>query len=379
MLKLYSKMLAAVALACLGSTAYAQCPVFKWVKPVECNNCAETCDTGCNTGGGVYGSAGILFLKSYANGNLSYSTFATESVNGVPVSNITTVNEFDNGVDIGYRATIGYSGGDGWGGRIRYFKWESADNQTAVDNTDGIPVGGTGVVSRLDAAAPLGLQFFTSFGSVNDPTTTVYGNIMRVEIWDLELTKNTTCGCMDLTWSAGLRYLQLNQQYNATEKLNGPPSDDRNFESRISQTLRSQHTLNGLGPILGLEGRHNIFDNLSVYGLGRVGFIFMEGRQEAYHRINHDPDTVPPFIDNPELFSAQQDRAKMVTTAEVELGLEYGVSVGNSQVYARGGLLVMHFGGVGNSSRSARGAGPFESQNDNLSLFGLTASIGIRY
>lgn len=378
MLKRYSKLLAVAALACLGSTANAQ-SLFRWVKPVECNTCAETCDPGCNTGGGFYGSAGILFLKGYANGNLSYSIFATESVNGVPVSNVTTVNEFENGVDIGYRATVGYSRGDGWGGRVRYFKWESADDQSAVDNTDGVPVGGTGVVSRLDAAAPLGLQFFTSFGSVNDPTTTVYGNIMRVEIWDLELTKNTTCGCMDLTWSVGLRYLQLNQQYNATEQLNGPPSDNRNLETRISQTLRSQHTLNGLGPILGLEGRHNIFDNLSVYGLGRVGFIFMEGRQEAYHRINYDPQTVPPFIPNPELFSAQQDRAKMVTTAEVELGLEYGVDMGNSQVYARGGLLGMHFGGVGNSSRSARGAGPFESQNDNLSLFGLTASIGIRY
>ena len=73
------------------------------------------------------------------------------------------------------------------------------------------------------------------------------------------------------------KMLQDSKQYNADEALiNLPPSDSFPPASTIDQHIRSQHTLNGLGPILGLEGRHTLWDSLRVYGAGRVGFIFCQ-------------------------------------------------------------------------------------------------------
>ncbi|HQR05373.1 MAG TPA: Lpg1974 family pore-forming outer membrane protein [Gemmatales bacterium] len=381
MLKRYSQALAAVALAWFGGAAYAQQPATSApssasaaAAAANCSTCAPACETSC---GGFYGSAGVLFLKACSNGDNSYSSFDCPYHNGLPTAHFTTINDFDNGINLGYRMEAGWTDGCGWGARLRYFYFESADSQFVIDNISDVPDAGDGIISVKHSASPLGIQF-QSVGNATDPSQLVFQNRVRVAIWDLEATKNTRCGCLDLTWSLGIRYLQINQDYNADEALiNLPPST--NFPAQaftIDQHIRSQHTLNGLGPILGLEGRHTLWDTLRIYGSGRVGFIFCQGHQEAFYLGNFDPSTelAPVFR------SASETRSKMVTNAEVELGLEYGYELSrNSEAYLRVGLVGMVFGGAGNSSRSAIGAPPEEAKNENLSLFGINVSVGVRY
>jgi len=374
MLKRYSQALAAVALAWFSGAAYAQQPPASTAQAAAaCSTCAPVCETSC---GGFYGSTGVLFLKACANSNNAYSSFDCPYHDGMALSHFTTINDFENGIDLGYRTEIGYVNGCGWGARLRYFYFESADSISTIDNLSDRADAGTGIISVKSTASPLGIQF-SSVGNEEDPSTLVFQNRIRVSIWDLEATKSTRCGCLDLTWSAGLRYLQINQDYNADEALNTlPPSTAFPPASTIDQHIRSQHTLNGLGPILGLEGRHTLWDSLRVYGVGRVGFIFCEGHQEAFYLGNFNPQ----FGIEPATRSASETRNKMVTTTEVEVGLEYGYELSrNSEAYLRVGVVGMVFGGAGNSSRSAIGAPADDIKNDNLSLFGLNVSVGVRY
>lgn len=370
MLKRYSHALAAVALAWLSGSAYAQQPVQPAVAASGCTTCAPD----CQSGGGFYGSVGVLYLKSTANSNNSYSSFDSPFLDGVPLASTTTINDFDRRYDFAYRAEFGFSSDCGWGGRLRFFTFTTADSVSVLDNQQDFAGAGAGVASVKQTASPLGLQF-SSFGDNIDPSTLVLETRVRIRTWDLEATRNSRWGCLDLTWSAGVRYLQINQDYNAYENLNAPPSTvDR--DPRVSQTIISNHTLNGIGPILGLEGRHTLWDNLRLYGLGRVGFIFCEGHQQAWSQVVFDPQ----FGIDPILNNESSTRSTMVTTGEVEVGVEYARELcSGSEVYLRAGLNGMVFGGVGNSSRSAIGAPPDEIKNENLALFGFSLSVGFRY
>jgi len=374
MLKRYSQALAAVALAWFSGASYAQQPAHA-AAAAECSPCAPVCETSC---GGFYGSAGVLFLKGCSNGNNAYSTFDCPYHNGIATAHNTTIVDFENGIDLGYRVELGWTNGCGNGGRLRYFYFESAQSYGVTDNLSDVPTpAADGMISTKFSASPLGLQF-QSVGNEANPSDLVFQNRLRVAIWDLEATHSSRCGCLDLTWSAGLRYLQINQDYNADEAVrNLPPTQDFiDSGLPIDQHIRSQHTLNGLGPILGLEGRHTLWDALRVYGSGRVGFIFCEGHQEAFYLGNFAPESEQP----PSFRSASENRSKMVTTAEAELGLEYGFELSrSSEVYLRTGVVGMVFCGAGNSSRSAINTPADDRKNENLSLFGINVAVGVRY
>lgn len=373
MLKRLSQTLAGLALAWLGGSAYAQESAQPAMAATACGACVtDCCDSKC---GGAYGSVGILYLRTCGNGNPAYSSFDCPYHNGIATSHFTTITDFPDNYEPAFRAEAGWTNGSGWGIRGRFFSYVNANSISVIDNIPDSPAAGDGIISVKSTASPLGLQF-SSFGNDVDPSQLVFENRVRIQMWDLELTKNSRCGCLDLTWSVGVRYLQINQDYNAFETLVNPPPSTIDRDPRISQTLISNHTMNGIGPILGLEGRHTLWDNLRLYGLGRVGFIFCQGHQQAWSLVNYDP----AFQIDPTARSAEADRDKMVTTAEVEVGLEYAHQLcSGSEIYVRGGILGMVFGGVGNSSRSAIGAPPDDAKNDNLSLFGFNVSVGFRY
>lgn len=380
MLNRYTKALAAVALACLGGAAYADQPAGTVVgSDAACTTCAPACPTNC---GGFYGSAGIVFLRACGNNNDAYSSFDCTYVGSNPVDHVTTINSFDNGIQTGYRFEVGYSTGCGWGVRLRYFNFDSTDSVSTQDNLSDDRQDG-GLTSTINTLKPLGLQF-ASFGDDTNPTSLVFSNQIHVKVWDLEATRSTRWGCLDLTGSVGLRYLQIYQQYNAAESLNTIPATpiDNGFGGDNSRTeeqqfLFSSHSANGFGPTIGLEARQTLWDNLRVYGQGKIGWVFCDGRQQAATQTNFNPNRV---MVTPVFDSREANYNRTITTTEVEVGLEYAHQLcSGSELYLRGGLMGMVFGGVGNNSRSAVGAGTGQDTQDNLSLFGLNLSVGFRY
>ncbi|HMP15770.1 MAG TPA: hypothetical protein PKD72_02000, partial [Gemmatales bacterium] len=216
MLKRYAQALAAVALACLGGSAMAgDQPAGTIIAETNINAClTDCCPQNC---GGFFGSAGILFLKSCGNGNPAFSSFDCTYDNANPITHATSVANFDNGVDLGYRFEIGYHNGCGLGVRARYFRWESTSSVSTVDNLDDFRPD-AGLTSRKDTLRPLGLQF-SSFGTDINPTFLNFGNRIQVQYFDIEGTRSTRCGCLDLTASLGLRFLRTYQSYDASESL----------------------------------------------------------------------------------------------------------------------------------------------------------------
>jgi hypothetical protein len=377
MFKRYAKTLAAIALAWCTGSAYADQPV--QLAGAGCSPCQNACDA-CGNGGGVYGSVGVLFLKSCANGNMAYSQLTSTVANAIIVNNTTTFTNFDNGIDIAPRLELGWSSGNGLGARIRYFSYRSADEVDAIDHFNKdfnrIDPNAGGQVSRFSTATPLGVLFGSS-GTAQDPSQLIFEDHIIIQTWDIEGTLSSKCGCLDLTWSAGLRFLHIAQEYNAFEALiNLPPSPDFPPASAINQSLWSGHNLNGLGPIIGIEGRRAIGENLRIYGLGRVGLIFCDGHQDVSAVSNFNPEfEIPPITQE-----GHADRHRIVTTTEVEVGAEYAMELSRcSEFYLRGGLVGQTYFGAGNSSRSTIGGVPTEPKNDNLSLFGLHLTVGLRY
>lgn len=377
MLKRYTKVLAAVALTWLGGSAYADQPAgLAATCDAGCTSCAPACPADC---GGFYGSAGIVFLRACGNNNDAFSVFNCTYVGANPHDHVTSISTFDNGIETGYRFEVGYNAGSGWGARLRYFNFKSTNGITAHDNLADEQIDG-GLTSTINTLKPLGLQFL-SFGDDVNPTTLQFNNQIHIKIWDLDVTRSVRCGCLDLTGSVGLRYLQIYQEYNAFEALDTVPAVDGVNPARFeeSQFLLSSHSANGFGPTLGLEARQTLWDNLRVYGQGKVGFIFCDGHQQALKQVNYSA-LYPVDLPNPEVTAATASYNRMITTTEVEVGLEYAHVLGSgSEVYLRAGLVGMVFGGVGNNSRSAVGAGTGQDKEDNLSLFGLNLSVGYRY
>jgi hypothetical protein len=380
MFKRYAKTLASIAIAWCSGSIYADQPVQLAGAGSGCSPCMNACDTACGNGGGFYGSAGVLFLKSCSNGNMAYSQLTSTVANAIIVNNTTNFVNFDNGIDVAPRFELGWANGNGLGARIRYFSYRSADSVDAIDNFNKdfsrIDPNAGGVVSRYSTATPLGVLFGSS-GTVQDPSQLIFEDHIIIQTWDLEATLSEKCGCLNLTWSAGVRFLHIAQEYNAFEALiTLPPTPDFPPASPLNQSLWSGHNLNGIGPIIGIEGSRPICENLRIYGLGRVGLIFCDGHQEASAVSNFNPDfQIPPNVQE-----AHVDRHRIVTTTEVEFGAEYALELSrSSEFYIRGGLVAQTYFGAGNSSRSTIGGVPTEPKNDNLSLFGLHLTLGLRY
>jgi hypothetical protein len=395
MLKRSSIALAAVALAWVTGPATAQppasapqaapapLPAHQYANPVPggylaapgCGGCAVDC---CDKGGGFYGSIGVLYLRNGFDNNPAYARFdrTVDVDNGVVLSRFTTMQDFDDSWELAPRLEIGWSNGNGGGVRGRFFHYHTSDEIVTGDAIDP-PFGTTGIVllSGITTATPNGL-LFGSAGTELDPSILVFENRLRLQTIDVEGFWSSKCGCTDLTWSLGVRYMQISQEYNAAEAIIAlPPTADFSPGSPINQTLRSGHNLNGLGPILGIEGRRAVSENCKLYALGRVGLLYMTGGQDAFYLANFNPE----FQIEPVFQEAHVERNRLVTTTEVELGAEYSRELSRGELFFRGGLVGQCYFGVGNSSRSLLGGEGDESKNNNLGLFGLNLTVGIRY
>jgi hypothetical protein len=311
---------------------------------------------------------------------MAYSQLTSTVANAIITNNTTSFVNFDNGIDVAPSLELGWASSSGLGARVRYFSYRSADSVDAIDHFNKdfsrIDPNAGGTVSRYSTATPLGVLFGSS-GTQEDPSQLIFEDHIIIQTWDIEATVNSKCGCLDLTWSAGVRFLHIAQEYNAFEALiTLPPSADFPPASPINQSLWSGHNLNGVGPIIGIEGRRAICENLRIYGLGRVGLIFCDGHQDVSEVSNFNPE----FALDPITQAAHADRHRIVTTTEVEFGAEYALELSRcSEFYIRGGLVAQTYFGAGNSSRSTIGGVPTEPKNDNLSLYGLHLTLGLRY
>jgi hypothetical protein len=275
-------------------------------------------------------------------------------------------NNFDMDLDWMPRLAIGYGFGDGFGARVRWSqgKWDQTLNASVAGHTFDTPG------DRIATASPIGLlglattDFTTGDGGFANVDVAVQGQL-HVLTWDFEATKEARICGFNVTFSGGLRYLHISQNYGVAMT-----SDDATGLTK--EFLISGHNLNGWGPTFAIDARAPLCGGFSAYGEFRSSLIFAKGKQSAAQFGVNDllGETVITFQ------KAYQERDTVIPIGELEVGGEYACSMGNSELFARAGLVGQAYFGACNSSRSGNSANEL---NSNLGLIGVNFTVGLRY
>lgn len=377
MRKICAKALSLAALSVLGGSAAAQqpcvnpAPMPAMAMPAQgCGGCGNHwtdsgCGDDCNRGG-LYFEASILILKPRWDNNEAYAFSAQSVGQGGFLDNSNTSTNFDMGMDWMPRLVAGYSVGDGFGARVRWS--QGTWNQTLNTGVSGSPFNEP--AERVTSANPLGLlglstsRFITADGNFAAASVAVEGEL-RVLTWDFEATKEARIAGFNVTFSGGLRYLHISQDYRV-----GMVSDTADF--LVGQVMTSGHNINGVGPTFAIDARAPLGGSIAAYGVFRQSVIFANGTQSA------EQADLYATLDGPAINyqRAYQERDTVIPITELEVGGEYTASMGKSELFARAGLVGQVYFGAGNSSRSGNSA---NEVNSNLGLLGVVFSAGIRY
>lgn len=372
MKKHMTKLLAAVAMTWLGSSAWAGDP---------CTACEEPA-----TRGGWYGSVGVMVLKQVGGSNPAFVTenYSPVDQNGQSFLVSSQLSEFDHQYRWAGRAEVGVKDASGFGLRVRYFWFEDDNSISFLDNTgvqsvDGFPgqTYNSTTGNRYLTANPVGINF-ASVGTESAPSQLNYDRNLRIQALDLDLTSDCRRGCLEVTWFGGIRFMRIEQDYNASERVL-PPLENFEFPAvyPVGQQLRSSHSLDAWGPTVGVEARYPVMANMKAFTSARFGLLYAEGDQVATLALQaRDPDQ-PPVFQVP-FSSITMSRTLALPIGELELGGEYNRVLGcdGPELFVRGSVMANAYWGAGNAARVNSSNMP---ANEDLYFFGFAATVGIRY
>ncbi len=187
-------------------------------------------------------------------------------------------------------------------------------------------------------------------------------------------------GCWSVIASAGARYLYLEQTYSAfhpaVPRINLVDGllVDRDFQQDV---LLSRQTFTGAGPTLGLEIMRGMRESrCSLYASGRGSVLFGRGRQQASLNqffLDEDFDDAGNVIqvDTSTVVSNADARGwDVLTIGEIELGAQFHMTKGNSQIFVRPALVGMMYWDGGNASNRA---------GNDFGLVGVSLSAGVGF
>lgn len=373
MKNLFSKAFATAALGLLAGNASAQTVAPVSAEPAPAAGSCWDCNSQ-RCGPNFYSSWGLLFLKRGGD-NPAYSAYDCTYQNAIVVNHFTTYQNYDGAKDIAFRGEFGISNSCGLGARGRWFRYSSDNSTTLVDNDAGNVTGAAdGQVIDYTSASPLNLNIISQGNGLN-PSVFSTSERVRIQMYDLEVTKAINVSHFDLLFSGGVRFAHISQDYSAVDTLTNAP-DQPQFQP-IQKILISGHNLNAFGPTVAIEGRVPLSCNFRLYGLNRWSFLCAKGRHTVGVLQLPDPNLTAEFLPpTAPQFGATATRNTVLPIGEVEIGGEYSMALGSSELFLRGGLYGASFFNAGNSSRSA----PTGSQaNDTLGLYGIALSAGLRY
>lgn len=373
MKKHIAKMLAAVAMTWLSGSAIAGEP------------CATCVSDQPAAKGGWYASAGVLYLKQTGSRDLAFATnnYSDIDPNGQTTLLSSGITEFEHQYRWSGRVEVGVKDCSGFGLRARFFWINDSSSLGLIDNsgTQSDPnfpgvafneITGT----KFLTANPLGIGFGT-VGTATSPSLFEAERKLNLRAIDFDVTSDCHRGCLELTWSAGIRWMTIEQEYNARETILDTTTFEFPAVLPISQTLTSNHSLNAWGPTVGVEGRYPILCNLKAFGSGRFGILFAEGQQRVdVVKTGLDPNNFQPPI--APISGAESHRCLGLPFGELELGGEYSKTLGcdGPEIFLRGSVISLAYWGAGTAARVNASNNP---ANEDLIFFGFSASVGIRY
>jgi hypothetical protein len=327
------------------------------------------CDPGVS---GIMGGASFYLLKPYMQSNTAYVTTIAP---GTPTSQVDLAS-FHWDTEPAAAFWLGWSSPSGLGARARYFYFEQTSSSASL--TNGItppPAPQTTINPPLANFLPLSTGG-TAFGS---PGTVLnsgigtdvlsFGSDLRIHALDIEATYAWKGECWSLLVSAGGRYLNLEQNYHASLINNGA-----GLGVTEVQLLDASRNFRGGGPVASLFGQTYFGrTGLSLFGSFRGSFV-VGGTDEhvGFTQVVNDPHgLIPPGIPGVLRLTPQATRNAdhSLTVAELELGVQYDVSLGRANVFVRAAAVSQTYFDAGNASQAT----------GNLGLLGMQLSAGVNY
>jgi hypothetical protein len=243
-----------------------------------------------------------------------------------------------------------------------------------------------------------------------------FANHLKVDVWDLEASKDFWLDRLALQVRAGVRYAYISQSYVAnrfhptgafqlptvenlvsTPTPEPPESDVRPDDiigvvvNRDDATLVSSESYYGVGPTLafGIQYQIQPLFGIIVFGNVRGSVLFGRQKQTAFQLTHFSgtanqvsdlvddpldpPETTPAYL--PTSFSAstfnqnELHRSQTVPEWDFSLGLEWGHDLGRAGFYVQAAVVGQEWHNVGNAN----------SLSGDLRLFGLSVTTGFDY
>jgi hypothetical protein len=317
----------------------------------------------CAPAGRVIGGGGLYVIQPYFTTNPAYNLFR-ETKAGSFDSTTTSRVDVPEHMAVAPLAWLGYLSDSGLGGRVRWWSFAQGSSQSLTFRTS------TGATeATLTSATPLGPVLFVNTGDGKSAQFSTTSQL-RLQVGDIEGLQQFSACRWTFLLCGGLRVAYISQDYNAfvSQKVDA---------STQQETLVSAHRFTGVGPVAAVEARRRLgCSGLALYGSARGSVLFGSATQNAQSTGS---------IGDPSPINVSAHWDPVLTTAELEGGLEYGRVVGPWRVFGQVALVGQEWFGVGNASRSAQGGMPtgFPLSNattdSNLGFFGLVVRLGITY
>ncbi len=195
------------------------------------------------------------------------------------------------------------------------------------------------------------------FGDV-DLSTTIPGSVLAAASdlnaynIDLEGTKSFDCGMWGWMATAGIRYAEISQSYNAQLT---------NVDGQTQGTIDYSHRIEGVGPTASLRTQRPFTPRLSLFGFGRGALLF--GDSNSVLAAVEDQD-----LDNQLNTNRVTSRNDLLPLGEMQVGLQFTPpAAGPYFPYFHVALEGQLWGGAGNAS----------GEVGNMGFFGLNVALGV--
>jgi Legionella pneumophila major outer membrane protein precursor len=337
---------------------------------------------------GLMAGGEFYYLKAFLPANTAYVTVTNP---GQPNSSSTNT-PFQWDFQPAFAGWIGYTLDCGFGVRGRYFQFDASAEQALVTNgttPSTTPANAfffqntnqTTVNAPLANLLPLSTGG-TAFGSpgtiltspglnstLAGPDHLTFTSGLFIRAIDLEATFAFRFLNVDFLASGGGRYLQLNQNYQATlvNTGNGLPVHEY-------QQLSYARNFTGGGLTAALQGSYRFGNTgFSIFANGRTSVIAGQSTEnESYLQTLVNPAGLILGVPALQTINPHASRSSdnVIPILEIELGVEYAVNLTpRTRLYFRTAGVSHTYFDAGNAT----------STSGNVSLFGFQGSIGLNY
>jgi hypothetical protein len=307
----------------------------------------DNCGDDCVPGSGVSFGATWHILRPVINDN------AALTVTSFGVTTTATVSKnFQYGFKSDPSLWAGYRSCDGLGFSVTWFHMDNSSQTETATQT-----------STNNVAPPAGLPFPVVFivlpPGANVPITAT--NDIKMDIWDFDVTQRVEVCHFDLTFGAGIRYMWIAQDYNFATSI---PAFSY-VHPAITIASGARNSFNGGGPTLILDGvRRFGCSGFGLYANSRAGVLFGPKHEAAATIVSGGG---PPAI-----ATANSDNESTIGLGEIELGVQWGRSMGSVSPFVRLGFEGREYWGIGNASNVFSG-----NNSTPVGAYGVALSAGV--